>query len=100
MRYYDWWVYIILASPGIFVFVTNWASYIISLRGRFVSGIPLFAGLWIAGVCLISPCKWLALIGLADTGVWLLIVALIRDFLIPHKKPQDDTPEDDGQEQG
>ena len=95
MVYYDWWVYIILAIPGIFVFVMNWCAYICSLRGRFVSGVPIFGGLWIAVVCLISPCKWLALIGFADTGVWLLIVALIEDYIIQGKKPENDSTEED-----
>ncbi|MBR6018752.1 MAG: hypothetical protein IK055_00875 [Lachnospiraceae bacterium] len=89
MPTYDWWVYIVLAIPGVFLFVMNWAAFIHNMRGKkFVSGIPLFGGLWIAVVCLISPCKWLALIGLADPGIWLLIAALVREYF-PRRKQND-----------
>ena len=86
MPQYDWWVYIVLAVPGIFLFVMNWGIFIHNLRGKkFVSGIPPAGGAWIAVVCLISPCKWLAVIGLADPGIWLLIVALFDEFIINGK---------------
>ena len=45
-----------------------------------------FGGLWIAAVCLMSPCKWLALIGFADPGVWLLIVAIVEEIINMRKK--------------
>ena len=81
MPRYDWWVYIVLASPGIFVFIMNWAIYINNMRGKkWVSSIVLFGGVWIAVVCLLSPVKWLAFIGFIDPGVWLLIVALFKEL--------------------
>ncbi|MBO4864625.1 MAG: hypothetical protein J5517_09670 [Eubacterium sp.] len=80
MVYYAWWVYLIIAIPGIFLFVMNWAIFFHNKLGkRFVSNVPPLGGLWIAVVCLISPCKWLALIGLADPGLWLFIVAIISE---------------------
>ena len=87
MPQYEWWVYIVLALPGISLFIVNWVIYIHNIRGKkFVSGIPCVGGLWIAGVCLISPCKWLALIGLADPGFWLLVVALFEEYFSFGKK--------------
>ena len=81
MPRYDWWVCIVLASPGIFVFIMNWAIYINNMRGKkWVSSIVLFGGVWIAVVCLLSPIKWLALIGFTDPGVWFLIIALFKEL--------------------
>ena len=81
MPRYDWWVYIVLASPGILVFIMNWAIYINNRHGKkWVSSIVLFGGVWIAIACLLSPIKWLALIGFTDPGVWLLIVALFKEL--------------------
>ena len=87
MQAMSWWAYVLLASPGIFIFVMNWSVFIHNMRGgKFVSGIPLIGGLWIAVACLISPWKWLALIGFADTGVWMLIAALFLEFFPWRKK--------------
>ena len=87
MPQYEWWVYIVLALPGILLFIVNWGVFIHNIRGKkFVSGILFVGGLWIAGVCLISPCKWLALAGLADPGIWLLVAALVKEFFPFGKK--------------
>ena len=95
MTQYEWWVYIVLALPGIFLFIMNWGAFINNIRGKkFVSGIPLIGGLWIAVTCLISPCKWLALAGVADPGIWLLVVALFREFFPFWKKSGNIVDED------
>ena len=92
MPSYDWWVYIIFAIPGIFLYVMNWAIFIHNARGgKWVSGIPLFGGLWIAAVCLLSPWKWLAFIGLSDPGIWLMIEALFLEFFPRKKKNTENT---------
>ena len=88
MARFDWWVYLILALPGLFLSGMNWAIYIHNKRGKkWVSGVPLIGGLWIAAAALLSPCNWLALAGLADPGVWLLLAALTAAF-IPSRREQ------------
>lgn len=95
MPVYDWWVYIVLAIPGIFLFVMNWIIFFHNARGgKWVSGIPFFGGLWIAAVCLLSPWKWLAFIGLSDPGIWLFFEALFLEFVL-HKKNDDKTEDQD-----
>lgn len=79
MPKYDWWVYIVLASPGIFLYVMNWLIVFHNARGgKWVSNVPGLGGLWIAIVCLLSPVKWMALLGLTDPGVWLIFVAIFQ----------------------
>ena len=98
-RYYDWWVYIVLALPGILLFAVNWVIFFHNLRGgKWVSGIVLFGGLWIAGVCLLSPWKWLALIGLADPGIWQLIYALFCEYIGDHVKKNKQEGQDHAEE--
>ena len=87
MRYYDWWMYIVLAVPGILMFLVNWMIFFHNTsQKKFVSGIPPAGGAWIAIVCLISPCRWLALIGFADPGLWLFVVAVITELLQSKKE--------------
>ena len=89
MPVYDWWVYIVFAIPGLVLFFMNWGIFIHNARGgKWISGVPLFGGLWIAVVCLISPYKWLAFIGLADPGIWQLGWALISEWLPKGKKKE------------
>ena len=90
MRHFDWWVYIVMASPGIFLFVVNWIIFFHNMSGKkWSSGIPLIGGAWIAIACLLSPFKWLALAGFADPGVWMLIAAVVME-IIPHRKKDHD----------
>ena len=97
MPRFDWWICIVLAIPGLFLFGMNWAIFFHNLKGKkWVSGIPPAGGVWIAVTALLSPCRWLALIGLADPGVWLFVQALISE-LSAH--PTESTePEDSGRE--
>ena len=88
MTYFAWWVYLILALPGIILFVINWGIFFNNVSGKkWISSIFLIGGLWIAVVCLISPCKWLALTGLADPGVWMPVHALFKELFSGKKKP-------------
>ena len=90
MPVYDWWMYILLAIPGIILFVLNWAIFIHNQMGKkYSSNVPPLGGLWIAGVCLLSPVKWLALIGLADPGFWLLVFAILAECLPGRNKNVD-----------
>ena len=89
MPVYEWWVYIVFAIPGLFLFFMNWAIFVHNARGgKWVSGIPIIGGLWIAVVCLISPYKWFALTGLADPGVWQLFQALFLELFSRGKKKE------------
>lgn len=96
MPIYDWWVYIVLALPGIFFYGMNWAIFIHNVRGgKFVSCVPALGGLWIAIVCLLSPIKWLALLGLTDPGCWLFIAAIFMEFRKPDEIQKDEPDEND-----
>ena len=90
MIHFAWWVYLLLAMPGIFIFVMNWGIFFNNISGKkWVSSVFLIGGLWIAIVCLISPYKWLALAGLADPGVWLIFHALINRAFSGKNKTED-----------
>ena len=90
MPVYAWWVYIVFALPGLFFYIMNWVITIHNRRGKkFVSCVPPLGGLWIAIVCLISPVKLLALIGLSDPGLWLFIVALFEEFILGRKDDEE-----------
>lgn len=75
------WTIILMQLPGSFFYIMNWAIYIHNKRGKkWVSPTPPLGGLLIAAVFLLTPYKLLALIGLTDPGLWVIIAGL-EDFL-------------------
>lgn len=63
--------------PGLFFYIMNWAIYIHNKQGKkWVSNTPPLGGLLIAAVFLLTPYKLLALIGLTDPGLWVIIAGL------------------------
>ena len=82
-----------MAAPGILFYVVNWAILINNQIGKkWSSNIPPLGGLWIAVVCLLSPVKLLALIGLTD-AFFILVVGCI---IIPPKRNDPPETENDG----
>ena len=101
MQYYSFWTYLLLAAPGIIFYVVNWAIFIHnSLGKKWSSNIPPLGGFWISVVCLLSPVKLLALIGLTDAFFVLVVMCFI---LPPKTEEQPETSEDsddaDGKEE-
>ena len=68
---------ILMLLPGLFFYIMNWAIYIHNKQGKkWVSNTPPLGGLLIAAVFLLTPYKLLALIGLTDPGLWVIIAGL------------------------
>lgn len=75
------WTIILMQLPGSFFYIMNWAIYIHNKRGKkWVSPTPPLGGLLIAAVFLLTPYKLLALIGLTDPGLWVIIAGLADFF--------------------
>ena len=69
------WGTFLLCGIGVFLIVS---TYLANRAGH--SGVPVVGGILVAVGFLISPVKWLALLGLADYGVAYLIYLYITDF--------------------
>ena len=78
-----WGVCILLGLIGVFFLVMTYGALIVSRKSdHFVSGVPCAGGICIVIAFLLSPCKWLALLGFLDYGFWYLPYLLIKDFII------------------
>lgn len=68
-----WTPCILISGIGFLLLALTYGARVASKRsGKYVSGTPCFGGLLIALGFLLSPCKWLALLGLLDYGFWEL----------------------------
>ncbi|MCH5271415.1 MAG: hypothetical protein J1E83_11795 [Lachnospiraceae bacterium] len=69
----NWISSIIIGSVGVLFLIFTYAAVIKNRKeGRFISGCPLFGGVFIFIAAVISPCKWLCILCLLDYGVWML----------------------------
>lgn len=81
-----WGACIFIGLIGLFFLVVTYGALIVSKKsGHYVSGAPCVGGILIAVAFLTSPCKWLALLGLLDYGVWMLPYLLIKDLVFGKK---------------
>lgn len=97
MQYYSFWTYLLLAAPGIIFYVVNWAIFIHnSLGKKWSSNIPPLGGFWISVVCLLSPVKLLALIGLTDAFFVLVLLCIFA----PRKNNDIQAPSEGSDEDG
>ena len=77
---------LIIALVGSFFFIMNWAIVIHNKRGKkWSSPVPPLGGLLIFIAGLMSTVKPLALIGLADPALWMIL-----SLLLPHKREYKD----------
>ena len=91
-----WGVCILLGSIGVFFLVMTYGALIVSRKSKhFVSGVPCAGGICIVIAFLLSPCKWLALLGFLDYGLWYLPYLLIRDLVIDKKSAPTDLDDAD-----
>ena len=67
----------VLVGIGVFFVVMTYGA---NRRGR--SGIPVVGGLFIAVGFLLSPCKWLAILGLVDYGPSYLIYLYVSEAFV------------------
>ncbi len=74
---------ILLIIGLVFLFITYIGAPLESKRkGKFVSGVPMFGGICIAAAFLITPYKWLALLGLLDWQIfWFVFKVIPENFL-------------------
>ena len=76
-----WYLTIVLGIIGVFFLtVTYIALYLSKKNEKNISGAPFFGGVIIAVAFLLSPIKWLALLGLLDYGIWVLPYVLLSDY--------------------
>lgn len=73
-------------------FVTIGARIESRKTGRFVSGVPGIGGILIIIGFLISPVKWLALIGLLDIDMWYFFVKIVPDMIRAEKAEKNYIP--------
>ena len=74
-----WTPCILISGIGFLLLALTYGARIASKRsGKYVSGTPCFGGLLIALGFLLSPCKWLALLGLLDYGFWELGLSCVK----------------------
>ena len=80
------------AIPGALCILVSYGAMLASRReGRHISGVPLFGGVLVALGFLLSPCKWLALLGLLDYGVWMVGWSIVSDILhLPRRDARPD----------
>lgn len=71
---------ILLCAIGLFFVIMSYGAH---FAGR--SGVPFVGGFLIAVGFLISPVKWLALLGLIDYGYWTVPWFLIQDHMRENK---------------
>lgn len=85
-----WGLCMLFAVPGVFFLVMTYGALIVSKKtGKHISGVPCIGGICLILAFLLSPCKWLALLGLLDYGLWELPYLLLRD-LVFHSSPKPD----------
>lgn len=78
-----WIATIIIGAIGLFFLVMTYGALIASRRsGKHVSGVPCVGGICLVIAFLLSPCKWLALLGFLDYGFWELPYLLIKDLVL------------------
>lgn len=97
------WVFpIIIGAIGLLYFAINIGAIIESKRlqkegsDHHVSGIPFLCGIHLLIAGLISPCKWLALLGLLDFTFWEFIYVFVIEVFI-YKFKNKKTSEDEEQ---
>mgnify|MGYP004509563551 CR=1 FL=1 len=79
---HEWILTVILGAIGVFLIAVSYAAlYMSKKHGRFISGVPLVGGIFVAAAFLLSPIKWLALLCLIDFSVWEIPYALITAHL-------------------
>lgn len=94
-----WGACIFFGLIGAFFLVMTYGALIVSKKsGRYVSGVPFFGGICIVIAFLLSPCKWLALLGFLDYGLWYVPYMLIKD-LVTGKKSEPVDADDTEQEE-
>lgn len=87
-----WGACILFGLLGVFFLVMTYAALIARQKGNhFVSGVPCVGGTCIVIAFLLSPCKWLALLGFLDYGLWYLPYLLVKDFIIDKKTESADS---------
>lgn len=81
-----WGVCILIGLIGVFFLVMTYGALIVSKKSdHYVSGVPCVGGICIIIAFLLSPCKWLAFLGLLDYGLWYLPYILIKDLVFGKK---------------
>ena len=89
---YRWIPTIIIAAIGSFLLFVSYMSLYLGHKNRndpdayTPSGVPCSGGLCLILAFLISPCKWLAFLGLLDYGFWQLGYIFITEVIIPKLK--------------
>ncbi|MBP5363216.1 MAG: hypothetical protein J6Y71_09395 [Ruminococcus sp.] len=89
---YRWLLTGLIAAPGFFfIFATYYCMYL-GYKNRnnpdayTPSGVPCTGGIILIIAFLLSPCKWLAFLGLIDYGLWYLPYLLITGLIGSRKK--------------
>ena len=71
---------VILVPIGVFLVIQSYAARAASKKsGRYISGVPVFGGIFIFAGFLFSQYKILCLLCLVDYGVWGLVYGIIAD---------------------
>ena len=91
---YRWIPTIIIAGIGVFFLFVTYGTMYIGYKNKdkpdayTPSGVPCCGGLCLILAFLISPCKWLAFLGLLDCGFWEMGYIFITALIIPLFKKQ------------
>lgn len=90
-----WYPCFFISGIGFLILALSYGCLIAGKRSKkHISGIPFFGGLLIAAGFLLSPRKWLALLGLTDYSYWMLLYCLISEqFGSKRKTIQNHQPE-------
>ena len=75
-----YWLTFLLLGIGLFLVIS---SYKANKVGR--SGIPFLGGILIAAAFLVSPVKWLAVLGLCDHSITYFVYIFISEWLVERR---------------
>lgn len=84
-----WIPTIILAVTGLFFLFVSYYTLYLGFKHKndpdayTPSGVPCTGGLCLIIAFLLSPCKWLAFLGLLDYGFWEIAYILFTELVIP-----------------
>ena len=90
---FAWTPAMLLGGIGLLLVIVSYGAILASKKeNRHISGVPVFGGVLIALGFLLSPCKWLAFLGLIDYGIWeigwLCILRLLIEPLQNKRRKQ------------
>ena len=83
----QWAACILIGAVGLFFLIMTYGALLASKKsGKHISGVPCCGGILLIIAFLLSPCKWLAFLGLLDYGLWELPYQLISALIHSKRK--------------